>query len=102
MLVPVLASHIKRGTVGNPISCAFALALKAVVKKGVQVQVEDNKAIFWLGNVWDDDSLCEGVPLSKAIITFIKKFDGDPNKGIKPKQVKPSKFRINIPKEFLK
>jgi len=90
MIVKVTRRHINKGLVGDSEACPIALAVKAVVKRGVKVFVLGDVGIEFTTK---DKSYVRKLP--KKALAFIGAFDAC-------EAVEPIELNINIPEQLLR
>jgi len=87
--IEVTARDIQKGEPKTHWACPIARAIKRVVKRVIDVEVEADGVILY--SVFDDSH--DTLPI--RVRNFIYKFDTG-------KQVKPLTFTLNIPVQYLK
>lgn len=93
--IEITKSCIKRGVCSNPSSCAAALAIGKVIKRGEMIKRPNiSLGTSEITISVDDDYCWMNTPVKLQY--FINKFDDG------KRHVKPMSFYLDIPKRFLK
>lgn len=93
--IEITKSCIKRGVCSNPSSCAAALAIGKVIKRGEMIKRPNISIGSREVNISVDEDYCCLMP-PERLKNFIEKFDSG------KRHVKPMSFWLDIPKRFLK